>query len=128
MSFQRVLEILDEAIGGPDAVIGRHGAFWRGLTRDQFVAKKVFGRPLVIVGDGANSNLVLALKGLVPFGADLPDPSPDATMSRMPAGLDPVPNDSIAVIEQWIDDGCPAQDAPVTARRRATTGPRTGDN
>ena len=48
MGFQRVIEILDQAIGGPDVGIGAHRAFWRGLTRDEFVAKKVFGRALVI--------------------------------------------------------------------------------
>ena len=93
MGFQRVTEILDEAIGGPDVGIGLHGAFWRGLTRDEFVAKKVFGKALVILGDGAHSNLVSALKGQAPFGADLPDPPAGANMSRMPAGLPPVPAD-----------------------------------
>jgi hypothetical protein len=38
--FERVIQILDEAIGGPDVGIAAHGAFWRGLTRDQFVVKK----------------------------------------------------------------------------------------
>jgi hypothetical protein len=27
--FERVIQILDNAIGGPDASIGAHGAFWR---------------------------------------------------------------------------------------------------
>jgi photosystem II stability/assembly factor-like uncharacterized protein len=107
MGFQRVIDILDESIGGPGVGIGRHGAFWRGLTRDQFVAKKVFGKALVVLGDGANSNLVLALKGLAPFGADQPDPPAGATMSRMPVALDAVPAESISFIEQWINDGCP---------------------
>jgi photosystem II stability/assembly factor-like uncharacterized protein len=105
--FQRVLEILDAAIGGPDAVIGVHGPFWRGLTREQFVTKKVFGRPLVVVGDGAASNLVRAFKGEAPFGADLPEPPDGATFSRMPAGMAPVVSESIAFIQRWIDDGCP---------------------
>jgi len=123
MGFQRVIEILDEAIGGPDVGIGRHGAFWRGLTRDHFVVKKVFGRALVILGDGAKSNLVLALKGRAPFGADQPDPPADATMSRMPAGLDAVPADSIAFIEQWINDGCPEQAVPAEPIWRMTNAP-----
>jgi photosystem II stability/assembly factor-like uncharacterized protein len=123
MGFQRVIEILDEAIGGPGVGIGVHGAFWRGLTRDQFVAKKVFGRALVGLGDGANSNLVLALKGLAPFGADLPDPPPGASMSRMPAGLPAVPADSIAFIEQWINDGCPEEAAAAEPSWSATNAP-----
>ena len=44
--FERVVRILDAAIGGPDVNIAVHGAFWRGVTRDQFVAKKVQGRAL----------------------------------------------------------------------------------
>ncbi|HEY4004121.1 MAG TPA: YCF48-related protein [Pseudonocardia sp.] len=105
--FQRVREILDEAIGGPDATIGAHGPFWRGLTRDQFVAKKVIGKPLLAVGDGAASNIVRAFKGEAPFGADLDPPTEGASFSRMPAGLPPVPAGSIAFVQQWIDDGCP---------------------
>ena len=50
--YERVIQILDTAIGGPDVGIGAHGAFWRGLTRDQFVAKRVFGQDVVQVGQG----------------------------------------------------------------------------
>lgn len=110
MDFERVIKILDGSIGGPEASIGAHRAFWRGLTRDQFIAKKVFGKDLVVVGDGANSNLVRALRGQSPFGSDLTDPPEDADFRRMPAGREPVPDDSIKFIEQWISDGC--QDEP----------------
>lgn len=104
---ERVMQILDEAIGGPNVNIGIHGAFWRGLTRDQFVAKKVFNLDLVVVGNGPASNLVKALKGEAPFGADLPNPPPGAQFSRMPAGLSPVSDADIAFIQTWIDDDCP---------------------
>ncbi|MGI9004072.1 MAG: YCF48-related protein [Pseudonocardia sp.] len=122
--FQRVLEILDEAVGGRDAPVGFHGAVWRGTTRAQFVTIKIFGKDLVAVGDGAASNLVLALKGQAPFGVDLAEPPPGAAVNRMPSGRDPVPAESIAVIEQWIDDGCP-DDAPtpVPLTWRATNAP-----
>ena len=102
MNFQQVVEILDQAIGGPVATIGPpHRTFWRGLTRDQFVAKKVLTKPLVVLGDGAASTLVRALKGETPFGEG-------ATFPRMPAGGRPaVPAESIALIEQWINDKCP---------------------
>lgn len=123
MSFRRVIDILDEAIGGPQVGIGAHRAFWRGLTREEFVAKKVFGKALVILGDGANSNLVLALKGQAPFGADLSDPPAGATISRMPAGLSPVPADSIAFIEGWINDGCPDETPPAQPFWRVTNAP-----
>jgi hypothetical protein len=122
--FQRVLEILDEAIGGPDADIGVHGPFWRGLTREQFVTKQVRQRSLLTVGDGAGSNLVRALRGEAPFGADLQEPPAGAIFSRMPAGLPAVAPESIAFIKGWIDDGCPDDVAPpVTPTWRATNAP-----
>jgi hypothetical protein len=105
--FLRVVEVLDAAVGGPDAKVGAHGPFWRGVTCDQFVAKKVFGLALVVLGDGAHSNLVLALKGQSPFGADLDNPPENAKFPRMPAGLDAVPAKSIQAIEDWINDDCP---------------------
>ncbi|MGH3947152.1 MAG: YCF48-related protein [Pseudonocardiaceae bacterium] len=120
--FDQVIQILDEAVGGPEVNIGFHRAFWRRLTRDEFVAKQVFGLDLVVADDGAASNLVKALKGESPFGADLPDPPPDAGFSRMPAGRPPVSPENIAFIEQWIDDGCPEQDDT-----RTFTWRRTGD-
>jgi photosystem II stability/assembly factor-like uncharacterized protein len=107
MRFARVRAILDEAVGGPDAPVGVHGPFWRGATREQFVTAKVVGKPLLTVGDGAGSNLVRALRGETPFGADLPEPPPGASLSRMPAGLPPVTAESIAFVAAWIDDGCP---------------------
>jgi hypothetical protein len=107
MTFQRVIEILDESIGGPNVGIGVHRAFWRNISRDDFVAKKVFGKVLVSLGDGANSNLVLALRGEPPFGSDLPEPSEGTYFRRMPAGRAPVSAESIAIVEQWINDGCP---------------------
>ncbi|MGH8909476.1 MAG: WD40/YVTN/BNR-like repeat-containing protein [Egibacteraceae bacterium] len=110
--FQRVIEILDAAIGGPSVSIRAHGAFWRGLTRDQFVARSVFGQALIVVGAGADSNLVRAFKGEAPFGSDLPTPPAGAVFSRMPAGLPPVSDEDIAFIEQWIDDGSPEDPLP----------------
>jgi hypothetical protein len=69
---------------------------------------KVGGRKLVTLGDGANSNLVLSLKGEAPFGSDLDDPPAGAVTPRMPAYLDPLSAEEISDIEQWIDQGCPA--------------------
>ena len=105
--YESVLKILDTSVGGPTVPIGVHGTFWRNLTRNQFVAKSVRNLPLITLGDGAASNLVKALKGESPFGADLPAPPDDALYSRMPAGLPPVPDADIQFIEQWIDDNCP---------------------
>lgn len=102
--FEKVIEILDTAVGGPTASVGFHGAFWRGLTRDQFVSKKVLGLQLIVVGNGSESNLVKALKGATPFGAD--SGNPEADFNRMPSGLPAVSDADIDFIKKWIDEGC----------------------
>jgi photosystem II stability/assembly factor-like uncharacterized protein len=124
--YERVQQILDESIGGPDAQIGVHGAFWRGKTRDEFVAMLVRNRQLLVVGDGAGSNLVKALKGEVPFGADVENPPPGASLSRMPAGFNPASPEHIAFIQKWIDAGCPEdlfRPAPSALSWRRTNAP-----
>lgn len=117
--FGQIIQILDAAVG-PEP-FGAHGPFWRGLTRDQFVVRIVRGEQLLIVGNGPESNLVKALRGQLPFGADTG--AVGADFSRMPAGgRDPVSDANIAIIERWIDDGCPdiaAQPEPVVSN---TTG------
>jgi len=104
--YERIIQILDEAVDGQS--IGAHGAFWRSLNLEQFKVKRVFGLPLLMVGDGAGSNLVRALRGESPFGDDLG--VPNATYPRMPVGFTAVPEERIAFIEQWITDGCPDDD------------------
>jgi len=108
--FARVKAILDTAVAGQNN-IGPHGPFWRGLTRDQFVAKKVFQQQLVVPGNTADSKILNALRGQAPFGADIG--TAGATFRRMPAGLPPVPAGDIAFIETWIADGCPDDPPPV---------------
>ena len=51
--YEKVLSILDAAVGGSTASVSFHGAFWRGGNRDEFVAAKVFGLQLITIGDGA---------------------------------------------------------------------------
>jgi hypothetical protein len=110
--YDHILAILDQAIGGPAVNIGEHGAFWRDLTRDEFVQKRVIEIALVAVGNGADSNLVKALKGQSPFGDDLTVPPAGAIYPRMPADLAPVADIDIAFIEKWINDGCPEDPFP----------------
>ena len=106
--FQQVKEILDNSVGGPNAVVaGPHGAFWRNLSRDQFVAFKILGLPIVAVGNGSGSNIVKALRGESPFGLDTGIQG--ASFRRMPAGRPPVPPDQVAFISSWIDAGCPEE-------------------
>ncbi len=107
--FSHVLEILDAAVGG--GTFGAHGPFWRGKTRDQLVQQNVFGKQLLVVGNGRDSNLVHALRGQAPFGSDTG--TVGASFRRMPAGRPPLPDTDIAFIEQWINDGCP-DDVPQT--------------
>ena len=118
--FEKAIRILDNAVGGPAAPVSFHGAFWRGVTRNEFVMKKIFGLSLVTVGNGADSNLVKALKGELPFGADVPG-RPEADFNRMPSGRDPVSDVDIAFLEKWIDDGCLEDEvvsvAPLTWRK-----------
>lgn len=111
--FTEVKNILENAVANTD--IGAHGNFWRDKTRDEFVAAKVFGRPLFAKkADGTfdenESNLVKALQGRTPFGSDIG--TPNATFRRMPAGFPPVPVDKVAFIQQWIKDGCPDEETP----------------
>lgn len=105
MNFEDVIAILDDSVGGPDAEVASHGPFWRGITRDRFVAMRIGGRRLVIPGDGDNSNLVKSLRAK-PFGSDLPDPPEGAVTPVMPAYLPPVPPESINRIVRWINNGC----------------------
>ena len=119
--YDRVKEILDNAVQGKN--IAAHGAFWRNVTRAEFVAKFVFGRPLLKLGDGPNSNLIRALRGQPPFGRDAGNPS--ALYPRMPVGFPPVAAAEIAFIEKWITDGCPedpvAPAAPIASTLLAVT-------
>lgn len=107
MNFIDVIAILDDSVGGPNVDVASHGPFWRGISRDRFIAMKIGGRRLVIPGDGSSSNLVKSLRGEPPFGSDLPDPPAGALIPLMPAYLPPLASDSIDRIVRWIDDGCP---------------------
>jgi hypothetical protein len=109
-SYARVQEILNQAVNNEE--IGAHGAFWREVSRDVFVAKVIFGRKLISVDANGGfkadeSNLVKALEGRAPFGNDL-DPAPaGAIYPRMPADFPPVPAAAIQEIRDWITAGCP---------------------
>jgi hypothetical protein len=105
VKYQKVIDILDKAVGGSTAPFGAHGAFWRGKTKSQFIVTMVFGQQLVMPGHGKDSNLVKALRGEAPFGAD--SGTQDGTFRRMPASRPAVKPHQVDVIQKWIDDGCP---------------------
>ena len=115
--FDHVVEILDTAINHQTA-IGAHGTFWRGKTLQQFITLTVRGETLLMPGNSADSNIIKALRGLSPFGADLNPPPPDAFYDRMPAGRPPVAADAIDFIAKWIDDGCPDDEMTAPALNR----------
>jgi hypothetical protein len=124
--FLQIKEILDTAVGGPQAPVGGpHGAFWRNQTRDQFVQFSVFGLPLVTLGEGDGSTLVKALRGEEPFGQDIG--TPGATFRRMPAGRPPVPPERIVTIARWIDDGCPEEEEPLGPLEVRLNGASSGE-
>lgn len=106
--FDHVKEILDRAVNWE--AIGAHGAFWRNKTRNQFVIARVFGMPLITLGQPEDSNLLKALLGIAPFGEDIG--TAGAIYRRMPAGREPVPEEDIAFLQQWITDGCPEDEWP----------------
>lgn len=79
-----------------------HGAFWNTLPYDDFVNGTVpnVGLPILIRGNSAQSNLILALRGQPPFDG--------SQFRRMPADGPPFLTEAqIAPIAAWIDAGCP---------------------
>lgn len=100
--FDHVKEILDRSVNWE--TIGAHGAFWRSQTRDEFVQARIYGRQLVSIGQPAQSNLIKALRGIVPFGIDTG--AAGALYPRMPARRAPVPEADIVFLETWIAEGC----------------------
>ena len=123
--FERVKQILDDAVGGPAATIGGpHGTFWRNKTRDEFVALAILELPIVTLGQGDSSNMVKALRGQAPFGVDVG--TANAQFRRMPAGRPPVPDDQIREIARWIDDGCPEEELPTVALEVTLNGVPSG--
>ena len=112
--FEHVKEILDRSVNS--SAIGAHGAFWRNKTRDQFVQARVFGMPLLKLGKPEDSNIIKAVRAIAPFGSDVG--TPNALYRRMPAGKQPLKEEDIAFIEQWISDNCPDDEwtpAPIGA-------------
>jgi hypothetical protein len=87
-----------------------HKAFWMSLTYDEFVNGNMPGVrepktgnliPILVKGNSAQSNLIMALQGSGPLFAQ------DA-FGQMPANGPPFFSpDQIASIAAWIDANCP---------------------
>jgi hypothetical protein len=93
-------------------LVSPHHAFWKTMNYEEFTTGNVPGvidpdtkNPVSILvkGDSANSNLILALKGEGPlFDASR------GKFGRMPAGGLPFfTAENITEIAGWIDTGCP---------------------
>lgn len=101
--YPDIQKILDDAVEGQN--IGAHGAFWRQLTRDQFVVKKVFNCSIIFsendTFNGPRSPLVQILKAPIecPVGRQRPE---------MPVGFPSVAPEKVQTISDWIDAQCPA--------------------
>lgn len=101
--FADIQKILDDAVEN-ESVGLPHGAFWRNVSRNDFVNLKVLGCPIIqnegglFVGD--RSLLVKILRGSVTDCNQRSRP-------QMPFGFDPVPAEKIQIISDWIDNQCP---------------------
>ena len=100
--FPDIQKILDDAVENED--IGRHGPFWRDVTRDEFVVKKVFGCPILHTEDGEfvgpRSQLVTVLRSAITDCNQNSRP-------QMPFGFPALPAEKIQIISDWIDAQCP---------------------
>jgi len=75
-TFADIQKIFDDAVQNED--IGAHGPFWRDISRDEFVSKKVFGCQIIFseagVFVGPKSPLVKILQNSIecPVGRTRP--------------------------------------------------------
>jgi hypothetical protein len=103
-TYPDIQQILNDAVENEN--IGAHGAFWRTLDRDGFVARVVFDCPLIYKDPqsgmfvGKDSNLVKILRGPINCGGN--------EQFQMPVAFLPVPEEKVKTIEDWIDAQCPA--------------------
>jgi hypothetical protein len=101
-SYAVVTEILERAakVSHPDH--GSRGRFWT-LPLNEFLAIGTIRHVEVIAQEGEDrgerSGLIQALRGIGEFTED--------GFGRMPRDLPPVPDEEIAYISRWIDEGCP---------------------
>ena len=96
ISFKDVVSLLDSAVGGPHvSVPPPHDAFWRDVTRDEFVQLVLPGGPIITLNDGVGSRLIQSLRG--------------QGILRMPLFGPGLSNSDVRAIEHWIDSGCPEE-------------------
>lgn len=101
--FADVQKILDDAVEN-ESVGPPHDAFWRNVSRNDFVNMKVLDCPIIHNEAerfvGAQSLLVKILRAST-------NDCNQRLRPQMPFGFDPVPEDKIQTISDWIDAQCP---------------------
>jgi len=109
-TFADILRLLDALVPTNDQNIDSapHQAFWRGMTRDQFVSKttdewNVTGR-LVTPGDPGKSNLFLALSGMSPFDGSVAEQMPDTNQDF---NARHATANELKMVETWIKANAP---------------------
>lgn len=126
-SFADVQTLLNNFVTSSGVTPGNapHGVFWNVDANNNPMTYKEFttgyvpgfdpnsyppdGLLILEVGNGAASNIVLALQGKGPFapggniGRQMPQPSPPYNSNKTP----PQQDDVIAALIQWIDNKCP---------------------
>jgi len=103
-NYLKIVQMLEEAVRGFD-VLRAHKSFWRGKTRDKFIAEPVIGSIPIELGNPESSELVAVLRGT------------SGSFSQMPRRRPPIPESRIQYLEHWITQNCPDSDpAGQTAR------------
>lgn len=116
--FAKAVHILEEAVHG-FRVRARHGKFWAGTTRDEFVARVVPPvdlTPVALDRDGAvvpNPAEAQLLERLAAADA----------LDRMPRFRPAVPDVRMAYLARWISAGAPDDDPPGRIGVRAEPDP-----
>ncbi|MGB7924364.1 MAG: tyrosinase family protein [Pyrinomonadaceae bacterium] len=129
--YEQVKRILDHAAAGGVVDYDGRGHFWH-LPLSQFLTVEIYGIRMIAppetvahscchgeaasdpvsTGRGARSGLIRGLRGQPPFdGSQFPP---------LPWGGQPVPEEKIGFISDWIDDGCSADDHQTTFEAHGT--------
>ncbi|HND51782.1 MAG TPA: hypothetical protein PLV92_05275, partial [Pirellulaceae bacterium] len=96
--YAAIQQILSQAAGDGAPDHDGRGRFWELPWLDFMNLGPIHGHSLIAPlgpNRGANSALVAVLRGTL------------QGVPRMPMSREPLPDAQIAVIEQWINDGCP---------------------
>jgi tyrosinase len=128
-TYRQVQDVLRAAAGSSKVDYGGLGPFWE-LPLYGFLQARLMGLPLVEPaksccgtaapdpGRGARSNLVRGLRGAAPFDG--------SQFGRLPWGGTAVPDEDIARVEAWIDDGCPGEGSIEISVSAGLVVPETG--